>query len=349
MTMYSVVIPAYNCRNTLENTVNSVLQSGLDNFEIILIDDGSTDGTADLCDALKERSSCIRCIHKENAGVSSARNQGIREAVGEYILFVDADDELKPFDLEKISHCVADGADIIIFGATFRYYKSGKFIKEEQVSCGTSEVTGMQELQDKFKELFYSNCFSAIWNKFVRRSLLISHAITFDPRLTNYEDLAFSLYAISACRRIAALPDCFYIYHVDYVHDRTVDRIGKIDNVVENTDIIAKAFCELIQKQRFHATAEQKAKECLLTIYIELLRMKAETASLQSMKRNCHWFRADRYIEYCADVRKNLTAGNQKLFDWMCAEKALRVWSYGRYCKYRRSLATCIKPLLGRT
>ena len=90
--IFSVVIPCYNCVKTLEATVNSIRACGLTDHEILLVDDGASDGTAKLCDTLCVRYPELRCVHQENAGVSAARNRGIDEAQGEYLWFVDADD-----------------------------------------------------------------------------------------------------------------------------------------------------------------------------------------------------------------------------------------------------------------
>ncbi len=80
--IFSVVIPCYNCVKTLEATVNSIRACGLTDYEILLVDDGSSDGTAKLCDTLCVRYPELRCVHQKNAGVSAARNRGIDEARG---------------------------------------------------------------------------------------------------------------------------------------------------------------------------------------------------------------------------------------------------------------------------
>ena len=90
--IFSVIIPCYNCVKTLEATVNSIRVCGLSDYEILFIDDGSTDGTTELCDRLCGKNEGIRCVHQSNKGVSAARNRGIDEARGEYIWFVDSDD-----------------------------------------------------------------------------------------------------------------------------------------------------------------------------------------------------------------------------------------------------------------
>ena len=105
MGLFSVVIPCYNCINTLEATVNSVQLSGLTDYEILLIDDGSNDGTGNLCNDLCQRHTEVRCVHQENAGVSAARNRGIDNANGEYLWFVDADDTV---DSGALSHAVSE-------------------------------------------------------------------------------------------------------------------------------------------------------------------------------------------------------------------------------------------------
>ena len=103
---YSVIIPAFQCADSIESTVNSVLNSGLKDFEIIIVDDGSKDGTSDICDNLEKIYSQVTCIHKENGGVSSARNRGIDESQGEYILFMDSDDGYENGALSSVTELI---------------------------------------------------------------------------------------------------------------------------------------------------------------------------------------------------------------------------------------------------
>ena len=123
---FSVIIPCYNCAETLEATVKSVCASGLIDYEILLIDDGSTDGTAELCDSLCAYDPAIRCIHQENAGVSAARNCGIREAQGDYLWFVDADDTVDAGSLVRaVEIAIHQHPDMLLFGMSFDYYHRG--------------------------------------------------------------------------------------------------------------------------------------------------------------------------------------------------------------------------------
>ena len=96
--LISIIIPVYNLRGKLERCINSVLQQTVINYELILVDDGSTDGSDKICDEFAGKDSRIKVFHKENAGVSSARNLGLDNAYGEYITFVDGDDYISAFD-----------------------------------------------------------------------------------------------------------------------------------------------------------------------------------------------------------------------------------------------------------
>lgn len=116
----SVVVPVYNVKDYLEKCVDSILVQTERDFELLLIDDGSTDGSGALCDALAQRDGRIRVVHQENGGPGAARNTGVREAVGTWLLQVDSDDWIDPELLERtIEAGERENADLIIFGIRF--------------------------------------------------------------------------------------------------------------------------------------------------------------------------------------------------------------------------------------
>ena len=121
--LFSVIIPAYNCEETIENTVDSIAESGIKDYEILIIDDGSTDKTGSICESLSQKMPSVRYIHQINAGVSAARNCGIENSQGEYILFFDADDSLDSNSLcNAVSTVEIERPDMLIFGMRFDYY-----------------------------------------------------------------------------------------------------------------------------------------------------------------------------------------------------------------------------------
>ena len=121
MKKISIIIPVYNRERHLEECVNSILLSIENDVEIIIVDDGSTDGTSEICDKLKKRSKCVKVIHQPNKGVASARNTGLSAASGEWIAWVDSDDLVSASYIRTLKKCIASiDTDIIIFEyATF--------------------------------------------------------------------------------------------------------------------------------------------------------------------------------------------------------------------------------------
>ena len=163
---FSVIVPCYNCVKTLENTVNSIRASGLSDYELLLIDDGSTDGTGALCDVLCEKYPELRCIHQPNAGVSAARNRGVDEARGDYLWFVDSDDTVDP---GLLTHAVSVAAqqqpDMLIFGMSFDYYYRGKIYRREKLTPPCEEMLTPEQLKERFEEFYNCNALTTACNK----------------------------------------------------------------------------------------------------------------------------------------------------------------------------------------
>lgn len=114
--MVSAIIPAYNIADQLEGCINSILRQTYRDFEILLVDDGSTDGTSALCDRLQEEHSCVRVFHKRNGGVSTARNLGIEQMHGEYAVFIDGDDWIEPTLFEDaVAALEKNNADVFMY------------------------------------------------------------------------------------------------------------------------------------------------------------------------------------------------------------------------------------------
>ncbi|MBQ8769519.1 MAG: glycosyltransferase family 2 protein, partial [Oscillospiraceae bacterium] len=117
---FSVVVPVYNVENYLKECVDSILRQSFADFELILVDDGSKDGSGAICDAYALGDARVKVIHKENGGQSTARNAGVRAAAGEYAVFLDSDDFIDTSDFFADLHsALTDNADV----AVFRYYK----------------------------------------------------------------------------------------------------------------------------------------------------------------------------------------------------------------------------------
>ena len=347
MMKYSFIIPVYNCKAYLPACIGSIRAVGVTEYEIVLVDDGSTDGSGAVCDELAAKYPHIRAVHQPNGGVSAARNRGIREAKGEYILFVDADDTLLPFDAGTLAYLENDRVDMLMFGMEFQYFHKNTRVRSEILSCAIGRC-GREKLAESFEELFYSNYLAPVWNKFIRRSLLVDNGLCFDNRLINYEDLVFTLAVLAVCETVAVVPQAYYCYRLDYDHDHTIDRIARIDDVMGNTDIIAACFFALERKIAAPGTQAAELRKCLLAIYFDLFRVKIKTTPRSRIGRYCRDFCNDGPVRECIDHLPQLSEGSRRLYEWICRENVVRIWLDSRYGMLRHWAARNVKRILWR-
>lgn len=188
-TMISVIVPVYNCIYTLDKCIEAICAQTSGNLEILLIDDGSTDGSQLLCDKFASKDARIHVFHKPNGGVSSARNMGLDQAQGEYVMFCDSDDWVEPEWCEQLYLAAAENPGCL---PVCNYYRSAP-------DCETINRKGQcQAIEDRIaKEDFFSlNQYELLgipWNKIFRRTILEENHIRFCPNLSLGEDLIFNL------------------------------------------------------------------------------------------------------------------------------------------------------------
>lgn len=203
----SIIIPAYNAEAYLPQCLDSILAQEHQGCEVIVVDDGSTDGTA----ALLERYPDVKVIHQENRGMSTARNRGLDEARGEYILFVDSDDLLTDSALETL---VAElsGEDIIAFNAKKLHDATGEqtyhpTIREPETTDGwTYFCRHRLEATDIH--------FVCIWQRAYRRQFLIDNNLRFADGILRAEDDLFTTQVMLAAKTLRTITPCLYIYRI---------------------------------------------------------------------------------------------------------------------------------------
>lgn len=194
--LVSVIVPIYNVKDYLIECVESILNQTYSNIEIILVDDGSTDGSAGLCDNLRQRDDRIIVIHKKNGGLSDARNIGFRKSTGEFVIFVDSDDSLKSSALEIMVSAIEEyGADIsacefeTFEDNSIKRYNSSAQEKSTEMVC----LTGKKLVESLYKGNYQSIAFVA-WNKLYKKSLFTDNDIEY-PFGRIYED-TFTTYKL---------------------------------------------------------------------------------------------------------------------------------------------------------
>ena len=254
---YSVIIPCYNTGLKVEKTVMSILSSGLSDFEILLIDDGSLDDTPALCDCLAAEHNSIRAIHQPNAGVSAARNRGIEEATGEYIWFFDSDDLVDAGSMTRAVQIINEQKpDMLMFGMSFDYYAGKRMYQRLEFYYDKEQLMAPNQIQEAFLELYHNNMLTPCWNKLFHRKMLLEHGVLFHPDLFVMEDFLFSLEAIQYCRTVYILPEAIYHYNQgsilgDNHAAQRVNRITDLTAYVRNFEPVLSTHPEILTEVFF--------------------------------------------------------------------------------------------------
>ncbi|MBO6061705.1 MAG: glycosyltransferase [Clostridia bacterium] len=228
----SVIIPAYNCSAFLSAIIGSIYQSGLKDFEIVAVNDGSTDGTGAVLNELSGRFPELRVIDQANGGVSSARNRGLSEAKGEYVLFVDADDSMEPGSLEGVNAILErEMPDMLLFGMSFDYYLKSKLYRSDEYRSQNKRSMDAETAANSFEELFQNNMLSPVWNKLIKRELIASNGIKFREDMIEMEDYLFSVRCLSKCSSIYLLDRAVYRYRQAEDERSTFNRLRRIGSL----------------------------------------------------------------------------------------------------------------------
>lgn len=212
----SIITPVYNSEKYLKDCINSVLNQSFTDFELVLVNDGSTDQSGVICDAFAKNDKRIKVIHKENEGPTNARKQGARESNGEYITFLDSDDLLKHDLLEKLMGYISEhNPDAIIFG----YERFDEESKAKEIVFPLMKEALYSE--DKLKEikdnLIYSNkdiltIHYGICGKVFRREDYIKYQDKVIKELYKGEDLAVNAPLLANCKSVYISHICGYLY-----------------------------------------------------------------------------------------------------------------------------------------
>lgn len=200
---FSIIIPCYNAALHLQRTLDSILCQGYNNYEIILIDDGSEDNTLKIIQTYATKYSCIKYIHQLNKGVSTARNAGIKIATGSYLAFIDADDTISPVYFNTLNKYIANSPDIIFFG--FKHYQDEHNATKVYIKPNSNKIL--------FNILTYrTKC--NLWNGVYKTSIIHQNHILFDENTYYNEDREFFIKAIvsSSFNRICIVKDVLYNY-----------------------------------------------------------------------------------------------------------------------------------------
>lgn len=210
--LISVIIPVYNVAEYLDQCLESVCAQTYRNLEIILIDDGSTDGSGGLCDKWASRDKRIKVIHKENGGVSSARNEGLKAASGSLIGFVDSDDWIEPEMYEKLVRSLLDSDGKRSTDAAISGFFDYPYGMEKAIPRGTGRVDPCGFEEAVIQILSRDGYYCTLWNKLFRRTSILrnNEPIFFDRDISFGEDEVWLMQVLKNCGRVIFLPEPLY-------------------------------------------------------------------------------------------------------------------------------------------
>lgn len=209
MPTVSIIIPVYNAKKTLNRCIDSVLNQEYTDFELILVNDGSKDESASICDEYAAKDARVKVIHKENSGVSDTRNTGIAEAQGEYLQFMDADDWITA-DATKLMVREAQERNCELVITDF-YRVVGDKIAHKGSIKDEGEMS-REEFADCMKDNPADFYYGVLWNKLFRRDIIIEHQLGMDASVSWCEDFLFNLEYLLHVNKVFVLTVPIYYY-----------------------------------------------------------------------------------------------------------------------------------------
>lgn len=276
--LISIIVPVYNSENTLRRCVDSILAQTYQNFELLLIDDGSKDCSGEICDEYATIDSRVRVFHQENRGVSSARNVGLDNAYGEWITFCDSDDYLEVDALKIYSKYASLLPNVSIIRAG---YKSISTYCSKDVSC--KELSIIDCNSNVFFVIEKTQYYGFLWNSLFRSKEIEN--IRFDKDICWSEDHIFSAKAYLACKTIAFIPEVVYNH---FMHET-----GSLSSPKDPYMLLRAANAEFLAKKSLYDRDVLPMPDFCVAIYRHVLLWSINTALLNFDRQG-----VKKYIEY---------------------------------------------------
>ena len=211
---YSVIIPIYNCQDYIARCIESILKQNTKDVEIILVNDGSKDNSKEIIQEYAKENSNIKIINKKNEGVSKARNDGLKEATGKYILFLDSDDYLSDGYIKEINEIIKKNKEVELIN--FGFYSDVEDINlnnlsRDEIKYKEKFYKNRNTLKKDFVELWDNTMMYNIWNKVYLRKIIEENDIKF-PEYNWGEDIEFNRLYLNCINNMYNSDKCFYHY-----------------------------------------------------------------------------------------------------------------------------------------
>lgn len=259
----SVIVPVYNAERHLGKCVESILNQTLKEFELIIINDGSTDSSYELCKKYAVKDERIVLLDQKNSGVSVARNRGLDIAKGEYIYFIDADDYIEKNTLEILyNRAIASNSDIVVFG--YKTISENSVYVEKVSDC---EYTIQEFLAHYGDFIISSSILGAIWNKIYKRETI--NDIRFIEGIKHHEDLFFVQDVLRKCKLVSMQGDLYY----NYINNDGSASRRHIENLFEIFLESHKKSIQFLTEMNSYETNIKAQNTCFIKLTINAIIM----------------------------------------------------------------------------
>lgn len=283
--LFSVVVPVYNAEKFLKVCLDSIVNQTEEDFELILVNDGSQDKSKDMCLDYYRHYKNIKYLEISNSGVSVARNMGIEMAEGEYLLFCDSDDYWDSKLLETLRPYAASGEyDMINFGHCVDCYENGKKIGSYTRSIPEEIEINEDEWKEKLRYYWNSDIGKlAIWDKAICRKLITNKELRYHCGQVILEDFDFVLQNWSVSRKILLLPNILYHFRSEVEHGGVMRRAKA--NLYTDLDRTARHLIQFLQEKNITKEDFPEADEFIFSTYTTALeRIKHNRADDKTVK-----------------------------------------------------------------
>ena len=265
--MVSVIIPIYNVENYLEECIESVLHQTYDNYEVILVNDGSTDRSGEIAKKYSEKFNNIYLINQNNKGLSGARNTGIKHSRGEYLYFLDSDDMIQDNLLEIcVSNLKNNNLDAVHFG--YRLVKDNKVIKKSKVITCNKVLSGKEFFKDSVENALSQN--HEAWAYMYKKKFWIDNNLSFKD-ITFVEDAEIYIRVLMSNIKIIEIPEFLYIYRVR--EGSIIRRKSYSINYLRSIDEVIKTYVEKMYENLDLEKEFKKYIRCFIQMKLKALSL----------------------------------------------------------------------------
>lgn len=280
--LISIIMPIYNAEKYLNRSIESIMNQTYNNIEIILVNDGSNDNSLEICTNYQEKDNRIKLINQGNKGVSFARNRGIDEANGDYIMFIDSDDYIEKNMIEDmVAKITKDDIDLVISGIKMNYIRNGQVVGEERYQL-KDKMYSIKEMLNAILIDIDLICICGPCCKLYKREILKRNNIKFTNEFTMGEDTWYNLDYLDVCTgKVVTLSNIYY----NYMRENPDSLFTKYyDDYIKITEKVYNKFLYLLKRKANKDAVVRYEKTYIFNLmYANTINFKYDTTYKKKM------------------------------------------------------------------